>query len=261
MSDSPETVPKIGPKTVTAAAVIIGDEILSGRTKDQNLGFLAEALNEVGVQLREARVVADVEADIVAAVNALRARFDYVFTTGGIGPTHDDITADSIGAAFGLAVDYNDEAMMILKAHYAHTGAELNEARMRMARTPAGASLVENPVSKAPGFRVENVYVMAGIPSVCQAMFHSLKHELVGGDPVLSLSIAVYLAEGTLAQGLTALQDKYPEVGMGSYPFYREGRFGASIVARSQVADRLAMAGEEIRQMMRDLDGEPIEQE
>ena len=257
MSDSPQTAVV----TVTAAVIIIGDEILSGRTKDQNLGFLADALNEVGVQLHEARVVADIEADIVAAVNDLRARFDYVFTTGGIGPTHDDITADSIGAAFGLAVDHNPDAVEILKAHYGHTGAELNEARMRMARTPVGASLVENPVSKAPGFRVENVYVMAGIPSVCQAMFHSLKHELVGGDPVLSISIAVYLAEGTLAKGLTALQDKYPDVGMGSYPFYREGRFGASIVARSQIPERLAAAGEEIRQMMRDHDGEPIEQD
>jgi molybdenum cofactor synthesis domain-containing protein len=248
------------PKTITAAVIIIGDEILSGRTKDQNLSFLAEALNEVGVQLHECRVVADIEADIVAAVNALRARFDYVFTTGGIGPTHDDITADSIGAAFGLKVDHNPEAVAILEAHYAHTGAELNEARMRMARTPAGAAMVENPVSKAPGFRVENVYVMAGIPAVCQAMFHSLKHELVGGDPVRSISIAVHLAEGVLAKGLTALQEKYPDVGLGSYPFYREGRFGASIVARSQMPDRLAAAADDIRQMMRDLDGEPIEE-
>ncbi|MBT4486894.1 MAG: competence/damage-inducible protein A [Rhodospirillaceae bacterium] len=248
-----------GPKTVTAAVIVIGDEILSGRTKDLNLGFLAEALNDVGVQLREARFVADLEGEIVDAVNALRARFDYVFTTGGIGPTHDDITADSIGAAFGLAVDHNEEAMAILTAHYTHTGAEFNQARMRMARTPIGASLVENPVSKAPGFRVENVYVLAGIPSVCQAMFHSLKHELVGGDPVQSVAIAVHLAEGTLANGLTALQEKYPDVGLGSYPFYRDGRFGASIVARSQVPDRLADAAHEIRQMMRDLGGEPIE--
>ncbi len=252
MSDSP--------KTVTAAVVIIGDEILSGRTKDENLGFLARSLNEVGVQLRECRVVADVEAEIAAAVNDLRTANDYVFTTGGIGPTHDDITADSIGAAFGLAVDFNPEAVAILEAHYAHTGAELNQARMRMARTPIGAALVENPVSKAPGFRVENVYVMAGIPAVCQAMFHSMKHELVGGDPVRSVGIAVHLAEGTLAKGLTALQEKYPDVSMGSYPFYRDGRFGASIVARSQLPDRLAAAADEVRQMMRDLDGEPIEQ-
>jgi molybdenum cofactor synthesis domain-containing protein len=246
-------------KTVTAAVIVIGDEILSGRTKDQNLGFLAENLNETGIQVCECRVVADVEAEIVAAVNDLRARFDYVFTTGGIGPTHDDITADSIGAAFGLKVDHNPEAVAILEAHYAHTGAELNQARMRMARTPAGAALVENPVSKAPGFRVENVYVMAGIPAVCQAMFHSMKHELVGGDPVQSISIAVHLAEGTLANGLSALQDEYPDVSMGSYPFYRDGRFGASIVARSQAGDRLAAAADDIRQMMRDLDGEPIE--
>jgi molybdenum cofactor synthesis domain-containing protein len=250
-----------GPKTVTAAVIIIGDEILSGRTKDENLSFLAAALNEAGVQLREARVVADVEGEIVAAVNDLRARFDYVFTTGGIGPTHDDITADSIGAAFGLAVEHNPAAVEILKAHYAHTGAELNPARMRMARAPVGAALVENPVSKAPGFRVENVYVLAGIPSVCQAMFHSLKHELAGGDPVRSIAIAVHLAEGTLAKGLSALQDKYSDVGLGSYPFYREGRFGASIVARSQVPESLAAAADEIRQLMRDLGGEPIEED
>ena len=248
------------PKTVTAAVIIIGDEILSGRTKDLNLGFLAAALNDVGVQLREGRVVADVEGEIVAAVNSLRAKFDYVFTTGGIGPTHDDITADSIGAAFGLAVDYNDQAMAILKSHYAHTGAELNQARMRMARTPKGAALVENPVSKAPGFRVENVYVLAGIPVVCQAMFHSLKHELVGGDPVRSVAIAVHLAEGTLAKGLAALQDKYPDVGLGSYPFHREGRFGVSIVARSQIPALLTAAADEIRHLMRDLGGEPIEE-
>ncbi len=250
-----------GPKTVTAAVIIIGDEILSGRTKDKNLSFLAEALNDVGVQLRECRVVADVEGEIAAAVNALRGSYDYVFTTGGIGPTHDDITADSIGAAFGLAVDYHPGAMDILKAHYAHTGGELNRARMRMARTPIGAVLVENPVSKAPGFRVENVYVLAGIPVVCQAMFHSLKHELVGGDPVRSIAIAVHLAEGTLAEGLTGLQEKYPEVSLGSYPFHRDGRFGASIVARSQLPDKLAAAGDDIRQLMRQLGGDPIEED
>ena len=249
-----------GPKNVTAAVIIIGDEILSGRTKDQNLGFLAGALNDVGVQLRECRVIPDVETEIVEAVNNLRAKLDYVFTTGGIGPTHDDITADSVGTAFGLPVDFHPEAVKILKAHYAHTGTELNQARMRMARTPLGASLVENPVSKAPGFRVENVYVLAGIPSICQAMFHSLKHELVGGDPMRSVAIAVYLAEGTLAKGLTALQDKYLDVALGSYPFYRDGRFGVSIVARSQSPDRLAAAADEIRQMIRDLDGEPIEE-
>ena len=249
-----------GPKNVTAAVIIIGDEILSGRTKDQNLGFLADALNDVGVQLLECRVIPDVETEIVEAVNSLRAKFDYVFTTGGIGPTHDDITVDSVGTAFGLPVEFNPEAVKILKAHYAHTGAELNEARMRMARTPLGASLVENPVSKAPGFRIENVYVLAGIPSICQAMFHSLKHELVGGDPMRSVAIAVYLGEGTLAKGLTALQDKYLDVGLGSYPFHRDGRFGASIVARSQSPDRLAAAVNEIRQMIWDLDGEPIEE-
>jgi len=247
------------PKTVTAAVVIIGNEILSGRTKDENMGFLAEALNEAGVQLRECRVVADVEAEIVEAVNGLRARYDYVFTTGGIGPTHDDITADSIAAAFGVAIDYHPEAVRILEQHYARTGAELNEARMRMARIPEGGELVENPVSRAPGFRLDNVFVLAGVPVICQAMFHSLKHQLVGGDPVRSVAIAAYLAEGTMAHGLGAIQERHPAVDIGSYPFYRDGKFGSSIVCRSQDVRELGEVADEVRALMRGLGGSPIE--
>ena len=246
---------------VTACLIIIGDEILSGRTKDKNLAYLAEKLNETGVRLSECRVVPDIEAEIVAAVNACRAKFDYVFTTGGIGPTHDDITADSVAAAFGVGIDYHPEAMALLQAHYDKTGMEFNESRKRMARVPDGAELIDNPVSKAPGFQIENVFVLAGVPAIMQAMFESLRHKLVGGKPVRSVAIAVYLGEGIMAPGLGALQEKYPDVAMGSYPFYRDGRFGTSIVSRSPDEDRLSAAADEIRALMRELGGEPIDDE
>ena len=247
------------PKTVTAAVLVIGNEILSGRTRDENLAFLAGALNEVGVQLREARVVPDVEEEIVAAVNALRARYDYVFTTGGIGPTHDDITADAIAAAFGVSIGHHPEAVKLLQGHYAKTGAELNEARLRMARIPKGGSLVDNPVSRAPGFRIGNVYVLAGVPVICRAMFESLKHELVGGAPVRSVAVAAHLAEGTMADGLADLQARFPQVDIGSYPFYRNGRFGSSIVCRAQDEAALAQCADGVRALMRRLGGTPIE--
>ena len=247
-------------RIVSAAIVIIGNEILSGRTADRNMPFLASRLNELGIQVREARVVPDLEAEIVRAVNECRARHDYVFTTGGIGPTHDDITGDAIAKAFGVGIDYHPQAMAILRAHYAGSGAELNEARMRMARIPFGAELVENPVSKAPGYHLGNVFVLAGVPAIMQAMFESLKHELVGGQPVRSLSIAVYLAEGAIAKGLGELAARYPDVDLGSYPFYRQGRFGTSIVGRSTDEGRLQAAAAELRQLMRGLGGEPLEE-
>jgi molybdenum cofactor synthesis domain-containing protein len=249
-----------GPKTVTAAVIVIGNEILSGRTKDKNLGYLAEALDEIGVQVREARVVPDIEAEIVAAVNSLRARFDYVFTTGGIGPTHDDITADCIAKAFGVGIDYHPEAMRIMGAHYEKTGGELNEARKRMARIPDGGELVENPVSRAPGFRMDNVYTMAGIPVICQAMFQSLKHQLVGGDPMLSVSITGYMPEGLMAPGLEVIQDRHADVDIGSYPFHRNGRYGSVIVCRSQIEAAMNEAAEEVREMMRDLGDGPADE-
>jgi molybdenum cofactor synthesis domain-containing protein len=248
------------PKTVTAAILIIGNEILSGRTKDKNLGFLAESLEELGVQVREARVVPDIEEEIVDAVNGLRGRFDYVFTTGGIGPTHDDITADSVARAFGVGIDYHPEAMRIMGAHYQKTGGELNEARKRMARVPDGGELVENPISRAPGFRIENVYVLAGIPVICQAMFQSLKHQLVGGDPMLSVSITGYMPEGLMAPGLEKIQNDYPHVDIGSYPFHRNGRYGSVIVCRSQVEAAVNNAAEEVRELMRQLGDGPADE-
>ncbi len=242
-------------RLVTACAIVIGNEILSGRTQDANIAYLGERLNALGVRLMEARVIPDVEDTIVAVVNEARARFTYVFTTGGIGPTHDDITAASIAKAFGVPLIQNPEARAILEAHYP-TG-ELNRARLRMANTPEGATLIDNPVSKAPGFQVDNVFVMAGIPSIMQAMFESLSHRLVGGTPLKSRSVTIYLPESRMAPSLGALQDRYPEVEIGSYPFSREGRFGARLVLRSTEDARLAEAGTELVAALRELGGEP----
>jgi molybdenum cofactor synthesis domain-containing protein len=241
-------------KIVTAGLLIIGNEILSGRTQDANMAFLGHRLNEIGVRLLEVRVVPDIEADIVTAVNALRDRFDYVFTTGGIGPTHDDITAASIAKAFGVPLIQNPEARARLEGNY--RPGELNEARLRMANTPEGASLVDNPVSTAPGFLMGNVFVMAGIPVIMQAMFESVVHRLVGGKPLLSRTLTVALPEGKIAAGFGALQDTYPDVEMGSYPFSRDGRFATRLVLRSSDEDRLAAAAAELDALITGLGGE-----
>lgn len=252
---SPSTGPGSGERTVTAGVAIIGNEILSGRTKDANLSFLGERLNELGVRLMEARVVADLETAIVEAVNALRARYDYVFTTGGIGPTHDDITVDCVARAFGLPVVVHPEARRLLEAHY---GDEINEARLRMARAPEGADLVDNPVSVAPGLRIENVYVLAGIPRIMQAQFESLRHELVGGRPLETRSFPVAVPESVVAPGLTALQARFPDVEMGSYPFQRGGRFGTSLVLRATEPGRLDLAETGLRALLDELGAERL---
>ncbi|SMF79822.1 molybdenum cofactor synthesis domain-containing protein [Tistlia consotensis] len=244
-----------GERTVTAGVVIIGNEILSGRTKDANLAFLGERLNALGVRLMEGRVVADLEAAIVEAVNTLRARYDYVFTTGGIGPTHDDITVDCVAAAFGRPVVVHPDARRLLEAHY---GADINEARMRMARAPEGASLVDNPVSIAPGLKIENVYVLAGIPRIMQAQFDSLAHELVGGRPLLSRSFPVAVPESVIAPGLTALQARFSKVEMGSYPFQRGGRFGTSLVLRATDPALLDQAEAELQLLLQELRAERL---
>ncbi len=242
----------------TAAILLIGDEILSGRTQDANLAYISKKLNEVGVQVREARVVPDIEAEIVAAVNALRARYAYVFTTGGIGPTHDDITADSIAAAFGVPCDYHPEAYAMMEATY--PPGEFTEARKRMARTPVGASLIPNPVSKAPGFRVENVFVMAGIPRVMHVMLEGALPLLEGGKPVLTRSIGVHLPEGRFGTALGEVQTRFPDVSIGSYPFLREGRYGASLVFRSEDRVRLDAAAEAVRVMLSGIGGDPFDE-
>ena len=247
-------------KTVTACVLVIGNEILSGRTKDANLPWLAEQLNAVGVRLMEARVIPDVEETIVRTLNEVRRTFDYVFTTGGIGPTHDDITAECVAKAFGVPLIQHPEALARLKAHYANP-ADLNPMRLRMANTPEGATLIDNPVSRAPGFQIGNVYVMAGVPKIMQAMFDGIKHSLKGGAPMLSRTVRVELPEGKLAEGLAALQGRYADLEMGSYPAFRLGSGpSTAIVTRGTSAERLAAAIDELKTLMRSLGGEPMEE-
>jgi len=248
-----------GNRAVTAAMIVIGNEVLSGRVQDKNLNFIATRLNALGIKLMEARVIVDQRDAIVNAVNETRAAYDYVFTSGGIGPTHDDITADSVAAAFGVGIDHNPEAVAILEAHY--QPGMLNEARLRMARIPDGATLVENPVSHAPGFRLENVFVFAGIPSIMQAMFESARHQLAGGAPIQSVIVTSYLPEGAIAGPLGAIQADYPDLDMGSYPFYRGQRFGTTVVFRGTDEADLAAAAEAFRDVVRQNGQEPIDGE
>ena len=240
---------------VTAALVIIGNEVLSGRTQDANIKFLAEGLNGVGIRLAEARVIPDDEGRIVAAVNELRAAYDYVFTTGGIGPTHDDITTAAIAKAFGRGHGRNAEAEAILRQHYRPEDA--TEARLTMADMPEGVTLIDNPVSKAPGYQVGNVIVMAGIPRIMQGMFEGFRHKLQGGVTVGSRSITVSIPEGVAAKPLGAIQDDFPDVEIGSYPFTRHGEVGTCLVARSPDPARLEAAADAIEAMVRDLGAEP----
>lgn len=226
----------------TAAMLTIGDEILSGRTRDTNMLHLAAALAERGISLRETRVVPDDADEIVGAVNALRARYTHVFTSGGIGPTHDDITADAVAAAFGVGIDVREDARAILARNYADPEKALNPARLRMARIPDGATLIENPISRAPGFSLENVHVMAGVPAVFEAMVAGLLPSLTGGRPLLSGTLRIDRAEGEIAGPLRAVAEAHPGVSIGSYPFNTTAGFGANIVARSEDPDALAAA-------------------
>lgn len=226
----------------TAAILIIGDEILSGRTRDANMHYLAGELTRIGIDLHEVRVVSDRHEAIVAAVNALRGAYDHVFTSGGIGPTHDDITADAIAAAFGLPLGVRDDALRILQAHYDRMGVEMNEARLRMARIPADAVLIDNPISSAPGFSLGNVHVMAGVPNIFQAMVASLLPRLVGGKPMLSQTLKVMRGEGVIAAPLSALADEFTDLTFGSYPFVANGAYGTNLVVRGQDAGRLDQA-------------------
>jgi len=226
----------------TAAMLVIGDEILSGRTRDANMHHLAGQLTAHGIDLMEVRVVSDDQPAIVRALNALRAEFAHVFTSGGIGPTHDDITADAIGAAFGVHVDVRDDARALLKAHYDRQGSELNAARLRMARIPEGAALIDNPVSVAPGFTLENVHVMAGVPSVFQAMVQSVLPTLTGGQPLVSRTLRMMRGEGDLAGPLGTVAAQYPDISFGSYPFQKDGVYGANLVLRGPDVDALDAA-------------------
>lgn len=242
---------------VSAALVIIGNEILSGRTKDANLPYLATELNSIGIRLLEVRIIPDIEAEIVAAVNTLRARFDYVFTTGGIGPTHDDITAQSVAKAFDLPLIQHPEALRRLQIHYRDNGLELTAARLKMANTPADATLIDNPVSAAPGFRIENVFVMAGVPQIMQAMLASLKDQLQGGQPMLSRTVLCNLGEGLVAAGLGELQQRYPDVDIGSYPRFSRGDFRVSLVVRHTDEQVVREVSDLVCDLVRSLGGEP----
>ena len=226
----------------TAAMLVIGDEILSGRTRDSNLHYLAGEVTKVGIALTEARIVADDHETIVRAVNDLRHQYDHVFTSGGIGPTHDDITADAIAAAFGVQITHRADAMALLSAHYARSGIVLNEARQRMARIPDGAVLIDNPVSAAPGFSLKNVHVMAGVPNIFQAMLASVLPTLTGGAPLLSQSLRLMRGEGDIAGPFGAVAAQFPELSMGSYPFNVNGAMGTNLVVRGTDARQIDAA-------------------
>jgi molybdenum cofactor synthesis domain-containing protein len=230
----------------TAAMLVIGDEILSGRTRDANMHYLAGQLTDKGVDLKEVRVVSDEAQDIVEAVNALRDRWDYVFTSGGIGPTHDDITADCIGEAFDAKVDVRDDARALLQAHYDKSGQDLNAARLRMARIPDGATLIDNPVSVAPGFTMQNVHVMAGVPRVFQAMVASVLATITGGAPLISRSVRIDRGEGDIAGPLGVLAQTYSDLSIGSYPFQKDGKYGANIVIRGESLNEVERAVAEL---------------
>ena len=242
----------MGEAAVTAAVLVIGDEVLSGRTQDANTHYIANYLSQIGVDLREARVVPDIEAEIVAAVNVLRARYSYVFTTGGIGPTHDDITADSIAKAFGVEIDEDPRALAMLSERFSQ--AELNPARRRMARIPKGAALVPNAISSAPGFWIGNVIVMAGVPSVMHAMMDTVGPQLKTGRRVLVETIAAgAIPEGAYAAGLEKIVHAHADVSIGSYPAFTSTGVRNQIVLRSREADALAQAASEVRKLIVEL--------
>ncbi|MHA7772277.1 competence/damage-inducible protein A [Roseibium sp. M-1] len=239
---------------VTAAFLVIGDEILSGRTKDRNIGFVADYLTALGIDLKEVRVVPDEKPEIVSAVNALRAKYDYVFTSGGIGPTHDDITAESVAAAFGVALNLDPRAVAIMEPHY--PPGQFTPARQRMARIPDGADLIENKVSKAPGFRMENVHVMAGVPSIMQAMMDAIAPTLRTGKKMLSETVAADMPESRIAERLSAIQDAHPQTLIGSYPRATDGKFTTQIVIRARDEDILKAAARDVAEAVADLTGQ-----
>ncbi len=235
----------------SAALIIIGNEILSGRTQDLNLNYIAKNLAQIGVSFLETRVIPDIEADIIKTVNDLKKKYDYVFTTGGIGPTHDDITTKSIAKAFGLNLVLNEEIAEELRQFYASNGREMNEARLKMAYFPQGACLLKNPLSSAPGFKIDNVFVMAGIPKIMQAMFVHALSLIKHGKQILSKEVSAIVGESSIAKELAEIQNKYPEVDIGSYPFTQEGKFATSIALRSTNQDKLDLAYEEVKVLLK----------
>jgi molybdenum cofactor synthesis domain-containing protein len=237
---------------ITAAILVIGDEILSGRTKDKNIGYIAEYLTNIGIDLREVRIVPDVEEEIVTSLNALRHRYTYVFTTGGIGPTHDDITADSVAKAFGVGIDHDPRAVAVMKARFDALGTEMNEARMRMARVPNGADLVQNKISAAPGFWIGNVITMAGVPAIMQAMLDEVAPKLKTGAQMLSESIRADLREGDIGTELGEVAKEHPGVSIGSYPFFDDVKGpNTNVVIRARDPEDLAKARHAVEDMLK----------
>jgi len=245
--------------TVTACLLLIGNEILSGRTQDKNLAFIAKGLNDMGIQLRAAHVIPDIRDTIIEHINRARAEFDYVFTTGGIGPTHDDITTECVAEAFGVGLFRDPDTVRLMTERVEARGEEMNEARLRMATFPQGAVLLKNVISVAPGYKMKNVFVMAGVPRIMQAMFGEAKQYLTGGEKVKSRGLAIDLGEGTIADMLAGVQARYRDIDIGSYPQMREGvGFRVSIVLRGTDEDRLERAHADVMQGMRDLGGNPV---
>ena len=246
------------PDQITACLIIIGNEILSGRTQDANLAIVGKKCDALGIRLTETRVIPDVEANIITTVNACRADFTYVFTTGGIGPTHDDISAAAIARTFDVELERNSEAVEAMDRYY--EPGRLTEARLKMADIPAGARLIDNPVSGAPGFQLENVFVLPGVPAIMEAMFEGLADRLVGGDPILTENVTTNLAESVIANDLGALQEKYPDVSMGSYPYFRKGKLGVNLVLRATDAARMEAAADELKTAIIRLNGKVLNQ-
>ena len=244
-------------RDITACVIIIGNEILSGRTQDLNLAYIGKRCEELGIHLIETRVIPDIEATIVTTVNECRALFTYVFTTGGIGPTHDDITSASIAAAFGKEIKRRAEAVAAMDSYY-ELG-KLNAARLKMADVPEDSILIDNPISGAPGFQLDNVFVLPGVPMIMQAMFEGITDRLTGGAPILTANVATNLGEGALAEDLGKLQNNYADVSIGSYPYFKKGKLGVNLVLRSTDAERLAESKQELQIMIRRLRGAIVE--
>ncbi len=245
-------------KVITAGIIIIGNEVLSGRTKDINTSTLAKWLNSLGIEVREVRIVPDDEIAIIHTVNFLRERFNYIFTTGGIGPTHDDITAETISKAFKIEYGFHKEAFSILEKYY--KPGEFNEGRQKMAKMPLTAKLILNPTSGAPGFYVENVFCLPGVPSILQSMIGGLNNVLIGGDPILNKTISLRTVESEIAKSITEIQNKNNDVEIGSYPFFRAGKLGVSIVIRSPDKEKVDVCEEEILELVKSKDIEVVEE-
>jgi molybdenum cofactor synthesis domain-containing protein len=246
-------------KTWTAALIVIGDEILSGRTQDRNVGQVATWLNDHGIRLAEVRIIPDDLDRIGETINRLRSQHDYLFTTGGIGPTHDDITVDAIAAAFGVPVIVHPEARRILEDYYRGRPGGLTEARLRMARTPEGAELLLNPSSGAPGVKMGNVYILAGVPHIAASMLEALAGKLEGGRPIVSVTVGARAPESDVADLLRETEAAHPGVAIGSYPFFKDGKYGANFVIRSDDGDLARTTGDDLANRLRDAGYEPVE--